>query len=581
MLLGWIDMFFISKWHRELDNRKESPNTFANKKGNGKEEGKGITENLNSFANSFAFYIEKDVILSKYSHLQTPKEILQSIKSIKNPKKEKHNYDGYSIEFSYSGSGENFVRESLRNAQKREIKCTEIPLQAYWTTFANLNAKQKKWYFYWREQALKGNYIDVDLSYIFLFVYELMNYSFNQKASFNVSMLVRLLENYAERHPKLRGYLEDWIADMLYELGEHDLAKEWSKERSYIPPLYEQLYEREEGLQKISITSWKPYIKKQRETAFFKENKNKIYRIFKESLPLLQKYYKCEGIELIDRWFKIKEERVVRNLFTSAVIGRENHQLHVYVKQIRPTTALFEESTTLFRLSENVTRLLNGEKREINVEEAVLPGGLKESMLDRFTQAAKTTNERFKVVQGKDDIEKGGFIPPAPTETPIEKVRIDFDENKIKSLTVETNSLIGAINARSIDEEVEEVQKAIGATADVVIDEPTNTTNTVPPETTSVNIFSAFDSEEGIEEEFVNALSETEIEFFRQFEDGHYSQEDAKQFVKKKGIMIGMFLSELNEKANEHLGDNIVETQENDIVVYEEYVLVITLAKER
>jgi TM2 domain-containing membrane protein YozV len=579
MFLGWIDMFFISKWHSELENGKETSKTVVVKKESVKTV--GIAANLNSFANSLAFYNEEDVILPKYSHLQTSKEILQSIKSIKNPKKEKQNHDGYSIEFTHSRSGEDFVRESLKNAQKKESKCTEIPLQAYWTTFSNLNPKQKKWYFYWREQVLRGNYVDVDLSYIFLFVYELMNYSFNQKASLNVSMLDKLLENYSERHPKLRGYLEEWIADMLYELGEHDLAKEWSKDRSYTPPLYNQLYEREEGLQKISITSWKPYVKNYKETAFFNDNKNKIYRTFKESLPLLQKHYESKGLELIDRWFELKEERVVRNLFTSAVMGREHDQLHVHVKQIRPTTALSEDITTLFRLSENVTRLLNGEKREIKVEESVLPGGFKDSMLERFTQAAKTTNERFKVVQGKDGIEKGGVIPPAPKETPIARARINFDDSKIKDLTTETNSLIGAINAMSIDGEIEEVPKAIAATADAVVNDSNGTTNSAPPETSSANIFSSFGSEEGNEEDFVNALSEIEIEFLRQFEGGQYSQEDAKQFVKQKGIMIGMFLSELNEKANEHLGDNIVESQENDIVVYEEYELVITLAKER
>ena len=68
-----------------------------------------------------------------------------------------------------------------------------------------------------------------------MFTYELLNYSFNPNASFNVSMLVRLYENYVERLPKLERYLKQWIADMLYELGEQALAEEWSGERGIFP----------------------------------------------------------------------------------------------------------------------------------------------------------------------------------------------------------------------------------------------------------------------------------------------------------------------------------------------------------
>ncbi len=69
---------------------------------------------------------------------------------------------------------------------------------AYWTTFEKLDGSQKKWYFYWREQVLNGKYPDTDLSYVILFMYELMNYTFNQSSAFNISMMVRLHGAYQE-----------------------------------------------------------------------------------------------------------------------------------------------------------------------------------------------------------------------------------------------------------------------------------------------------------------------------------------------------------------------------------------------
>lgn len=80
-------------------------------------------------------------------------------------------------------------------------------------TFRSLNHRQKQWYFYWRSCVLSKNYIDTDLSYIFIFVYELLNYSFNKNAAFNISMLERLRDAYSSRYNTLEKYLNRWIND--------------------------------------------------------------------------------------------------------------------------------------------------------------------------------------------------------------------------------------------------------------------------------------------------------------------------------------------------------------------------------
>ena len=44
----------------------------------------------------------------------------------------------------------------------------------YWPTYRDMNNMQR-WYFYWRTQARKGNYLPTDLSYTFVHVYEILN----------------------------------------------------------------------------------------------------------------------------------------------------------------------------------------------------------------------------------------------------------------------------------------------------------------------------------------------------------------------------------------------------------------------
>lgn len=599
-------MFFIHKWNRNInsttithskgDKNKSSAEQIKENEQNLTEINKGKSDNSlgSNFTNlmkELAFYSEKDIILPEYHHLRTSKEIMKSLDAIRYPKKESRYSGGISFEISYSSFDTNFVKDSIKYAQKRGVKCPEIPLQAYWTTFDKLNPKQLKWYFYWREQALRGNYLNVDLSYIFLFVYELLNYSFNSKAAFNVSMLVRLYENYLERHPKLEHYLPQWIADMLYEIGEIELAKKWDQDNVYTPKLYTLLQEKEDELQKISITTWKPYIRNYRETAFFKKHKNKVYKIFKESVPLLKEFHAAKGEKLVDVWFEIRNERIVRQLYRSAVVGREYDPIHLHVVRYYPTDIFYNEINTLFRLAENVARALNGEKREIKVEDGILPDDFKDKMLERFSNAARKTYERFKVVQKREGTEEGSAIPlPSEKKEKIaSKVIIEFDDEKIKILNQQSIELQEEFDKRSSEFEVQNEELPVSKESPLSLDDDRdekenstfeNTESTSENLSQLGNIFGALVAGDEELDEFIEALSDVELEFLSQFENGKFSVDEAKHFVKQKGLMLGMFLSDLNEKSNEYLGDNVVEEQDEVIAIYEEYEQVISLAKE-
>lgn len=596
VFLGWFDMFFVKKWHKQQeDNQDISSNTELSSTLSEvieQEVTQGIKPVLDNARNNLIFYNEEDIVLPKYRHLQTSKEILADIERIKHPKREVHSRNGISIEVTFSHSRESFVQDSLRYAGESGGICQEVPLQAYWTTFDMLNSKQRDWYFYWRDQVLKGNYIEVDLSYVFLFTYELLNYSFNPNASFNVSMLVRLYENYVERLPKLERYLKQWIADMLYELGEQALAEEWSVERGDIPPLYNQLKEKADQLSKISITSWKPYVRNYRETVFYKEHKNKVFKIFKESIPLLQRIYKEERNDLISRWFQTKKEREIRRLFSSAVVGRGYNEIHIGVERIRPTEELYNEVTALFRLSENVARILNGEKREIKVEEGFLPEGFKNMMMEHLSRAAKETNKRFKVVQNAEHQEKDGEIPLPPQEMVEKQVEstkptIEFNVEKIIQLQNETDELINTIDSRNETEDepikgVMESETKEAVRLDTECDLDVQVIAEKDESSLETNLLSALGGNSDVEgeDEFIESLTDIEIEFLSRFENGQYRHEEAIQFLKQRGIMIGMFLNELNEKANEYLGDNFLENQGDEIVVYEEYEHIMEKIKE-
>lgn len=589
IFLGWIDMLFVKKWTNQINSKIHFGQS-------------GSHDNISEYSTegevsdfskgNFTFYEESEIILPEYSHLKADKSILAHLKNTDDDTI--YEKDGIRLTLTVSNNSSEFIQDSLKYALQRGYKSKEIPFQTYWPTFRDLDERQLKWYFYWREQVLKGNYLEVDLSYIFMFVYELLNYSFNQNAAFNVSMLVRLLDNYKETYPELERYLRPWIADMLYELGEANLAKEWDNYNyEYVPKLYEILQEATDDLEKISISVWKPYISNYRETVFFQKHRNKIYKKFKQSIPLLYEAYQANGTNLLlNEWFELRDSRKVRDLFRSAVVERVDRQIHVKVRECRPTEKLYDVVTNLFRLAENVVRIEVGEKRQIKVNEEVLPPGMKEKML--------ALNKRFKTVQSKDPQTKGSSIPDPPKEFEIiqeydgskreiqdEDIRveeIEFDWHEINQKEEELRRLYNKIEAIEFDEE------------EKVDNNKDFTSNETAPVKTDIKEISSFENENNFNQdddivnsmfadedvelaEFVKELTDIEKQFLLLFEESELSSEQVKEFAKNQGKMPGVLITEINEKANEYLDDILLEENEDSIEILEEFEEIVSIIR--
>ncbi|WP_078592943.1 TerB N-terminal domain-containing protein [Evansella clarkii] len=599
VIIGWIDMIFIRKWHEQLTgDNVPVPRVETSKTTKEVDLPKQPTVNENSQSEKpnqeekkkksiFSFYNEEDLILDKYAHLETPKHILDDVKKAINNKEETYSSGGIRYSVSVSHSGQEFIKDSYKYKGRTQNSAREIPFQTYWTTFKDLNDKQLKWYFYWRQQVLNKNYIDVDMSYIILFVYELINYSFNKKAAFNVSMMDTLYKKYVDRHTKLKNYLPAWTADMLYELNEPELAKEWGSPNERVPKLYDVL---EEGiaLNKVTMNTWKEYFSNQRETAYFSENRTKVYNVFKESMGFLEEIYQDNNQNLLDRWFEIREERNVRYVFRSAVIGREVEAVHEYITKIQPTEVLVQEVNAMIRLSENISRKMNNVNRGIKVNEEVLPIGIKEKMEARFlnnigtSQSTKTsrkiTNERFKDVSPRETTEEkveGSKIPMPPQEDRDKSPYLTFDESKIENLKRETNELVEVFE-EGTDKEV---------ATDTKPEKPSTDENIADLKSNSKLEIHYEDSENEEEvRDFVNQLTNQEAAFlllFTQNSGRSIEQEKAQKFAKEQSLMLGVFLTELNEKAMEYLEENIVDTEGDNVVFDEEFQSLLNLLEER
>ena len=472
------------------------------------------------------------IILPEYRHVKTPLQVEEFLRCLKL----------MNLQPVAGPRGNfNFCLDSVAYSRRQEKQASSIAFKTYWPSFDSLDDAQKRWYFYWRKEVLSCNYIETEANYIFVFVYELLNYTFNDNAAFNLSMLDRLYRNYHDKHSALAHFLPQWIGDFCYELGDYELEEKWTdKVPNYQNLDYENLKRLENKLETISITFWKQFIKSNK-TKFFKIHRNLIYKVFKASVSMLETNYQVQAKSLIDEWMPKNEKLGFRRqLFLNALIGRKT-QSKVEDSR-RPTLKMGEELTALYRLAENIARIRVGEKRQLSVDEALFPLGFKNALVELFLGLGSAIPN-----------------PPKPPEPVVETIPvIEFDFDRIDILDKESKELLEIFALRYEEEEEISDQDKVqlpNSSKQLSLDE-------------DVESFSA-------------TLNDLERDFISGFKGLARATPEGRQTLKAHGIMMGVFLSKLNEKSLEYLGDNLIE-QEGDFLRFNEDFeqVYIRLAKE-
>lgn len=254
------------------------------------------------------FYNEDDIILDKYKNLKTPNYIIIQINEQLHPTKDIYFLD-------------DMIVISNKYKDKYLNSADFFPFNSYWAQIRDLNEYQLKWYLYWRKEFLNNNILDTDISYIFIFAYELICYSFNMNASFNISALEKLYNSYKGLYPKLTNYFPEWIDDMLSEVGYFYNLSDNDIEKVENDALVDSLTTSNE-LDRININTWRKHYSENKSDLTNKQlnliyGNQKFNNRFKKYAGLLAKYYIDNKVDIIQKWFEIKVITEKKRLFNS------------------------------------------------------------------------------------------------------------------------------------------------------------------------------------------------------------------------------------------------------------------------
>ena len=91
--------------------------------------------------------------------------------------------------------------------------CESVPFFSYMPQYDQMNRAQLDWYLYWRDRVRAEQYLSTDYSYIFLYLFEVINLPDKIPPVEGQRMLCKMWQHYRDEHPLLNRYLADWICD--------------------------------------------------------------------------------------------------------------------------------------------------------------------------------------------------------------------------------------------------------------------------------------------------------------------------------------------------------------------------------
>ncbi len=116
----------------------------------------------------------------------------------------------YADKYDFYGA---FRKAALLYYDYKTERCDFAPFYSYMPQYSQLGAEQKSYYFYWRDSVRRGKYLRSDYSYLYLYVYEILNLPDKIPPSEGIDILCALWSEYRSSLPRIDSYFALWIQD--------------------------------------------------------------------------------------------------------------------------------------------------------------------------------------------------------------------------------------------------------------------------------------------------------------------------------------------------------------------------------
>ncbi|MFE0559085.1 TerB N-terminal domain-containing protein [Paenibacillus sp. NPDC058910] len=358
-------------------------------------------------------------------------------------------------DFRYVTKERQFVQKARELAWHVEGEAPFVAFKSYWPTYDQMASDQFKWYFYWREEVRSGRYPDTDLSYLFVYFYELIHGVGWSDPQQGYALMEQAWTAYRKRYAKLDTYLREWLYDFMIVHGLDMPIRETYQRfpRVLSAELKEKEWKRRFSLQPVEL-SWELLLDlldyDVEKSRFYQENGRKdLEQYAPKVIALVDSYLtKMKGQRFIDR-FQPRPRQVKRHLFRSAVYdhGLYGRNVVLTVVSLSEYAPLRSYITGLVRLTENKLRELRGFKGRLRGADAVEPEV--EEIITRYLK---------KEIQEQLEAQRKQAIPEVQIDTgKLRRLQRESDQVRDMLLTEEAGQQAEVINSQPAVESVPSV----------------------------------------------------------------------------------------------------------------------------
>lgn len=329
------------------------------------------------------------------------------------------------VTITYENRGTSFVKEAQKLRNKKENFANHVPFKCYWPTYSDMNGWQQQWYFYWRLQVRRENFLPTDLSYIFVHVYEILNLVETSDPIQAATRIRTLWLAYRGKYPNLDRYLPDWGGDLLAVKSGGAQALGWwesilSVDGLIIPdPVVNTIVEkaiRTNGVDALPYKIWSLLSEYQPRNKFYqKYNTDHFVDLaYEKAIKVANTHYlKTTGKSLVDQFVSDRVYNYEKHVFASALIGFS------YPNVSRLATGRDYAGST--RLANNITSIM---KYAENILRKQQKFSAKLSGIELLSDLAKQLDQ--------------AFLPAKPESRQPEPVKITIDYERVASLHQES-----------------------------------------------------------------------------------------------------------------------------------------------
>lgn len=480
-----------------------------------------------------------------------------------------------------------------------------VPFSSYFPYYQLMTYEQLRTYFTWRTKVRSGIIENTSLSYAFVYVYELLNNIGIKDPLDGLDRLISFRQAYKKYDTAIDKYLIKWMKDyhVYYQLPRS--FKEFLYENnldSYYPDIvsYEQDlscdFEFLCGISKYNI----------RQSAFYDNTTSSlIAECFELVINRIKSIFTNVGIELNNLIFQTSSKKTVWEPFKGALfyptlkqpdkkIVLSNNELYIcshsiwYLSTVITTDSGRQLIGYIFKQLEAVLRKVTGYKYKLsaslnsvnsellqllNAKGVSLEKAVTDAVLEFYREKNKTVvavneNVLSRIRLEAQDTQEKLIVPENEPHLPNSPYIGSVNESNLTPVDISAESDLPTVNISALSGLKPNDKSTLSELRPLNELALSDSKATEEPALSDLKATDATVLSDGWTS-LRKALSNIEINALTAVIQGN---RDIKQFADDHGIMLEVLADSINEKAFDHIGDNILELDDS-MTIYDEYLV--------